>query len=643
MQRLARLLRPHSGALVALALFLAAGLAVLDDYGVAIDENLQRVITGYNLDYVLRSDESNIIDSDRFYGVAYEAPLLLVERALGLQDTRGVYLVRHLLTHLFFLTGGLFAYLLARRLFRSRLLATAAMLLFLLSPRMYAHSFFNSKDIPFLVMFMITLFLAHRAFRRDTLWSFALLGVGAGLLVNLRIMGVVLFAAVPAMRAVDLLMASGWAERKRTLVATGAFALAGAGAVYATMPHLWANPVGQSIEWWTTLSNHPLVLWELLGGEPIVTNHVPARYLPVWFSITNIPAALLLGGIGALAVCGQGAARPRSLLRNTRLRFLAFIAACFGAPVLAVVLLSPNTYNGWRQTYFLYAPFSLLAIFGLQWLASAFRQRRLRAAVYGGAAIAASAAAVSLILLHPYQEAYFNVLVDRTTPERLRAQYNIAPWRVAAGLQALRFLLQDPAETIPVSGLLRRSAQLLPKFEVEGRVIRSDSFEAFHLSDSLGGWSIGEAVSPSHIPLTYRRQVYGSTLYWVSRFAVDGAAAVPYRATYDAFVSTKPAIDSVFDVYYDADSLVYIKDRCVPPDVEERVFLHVYPKTPEHRSSAVQAYGFQNLHFVFRHRGAAFDGKCLAVVPLPDYPIARIVTGQSGGASAWKGEFVIPQ
>ena len=642
-QLLIRRLIPHSAALAALALFLAAGLAVLDDYGVAIDENLQRVITAYNLDYVLRSDKSNIIDSDRFYGVAYEAPLLLVERALGLQDTRAVYLVRHLLTHLFFLTGGLFAYLLARRLFRSRLLATAAMLLFLLSPRLYAHSFFNSKDIPFLVMFMITLFLAHRAFRRDTLWSFALLGVGAGLLVNLRIMGVVLFAAVPAMRAIDLLMASGWEERKRTLVATGVFALAGAGAVYATMPFLWADPLGRAVEWWATFSNHPTVIWQLLGGEPIVTSNPPARYVPVWFSMTNSPTVLLLGCVGALAACVMGAARPRSLLRNTRLRFLCLIAACFLASVLAVVLLKPTIYNGWRQMYFLHAPFSLLAAFGLQWLASSFRRERLRAAVYGAAGIGAGATVLSMALIHPHQQVYFNFLVDRTTSERLRTQYEMDYWG-ASGLEALRHLLRErPDATVPIaSGALEANERMLLESERE-RVVLTEDFAAFHLSDFRSLWGAGAAITdPYAPPPAYTRQLYGSALYSIVRFALDEDAEAPYRATYDALASRDPAIRSVFDVYLEGNSLVYMKEQCAPPDIRPRIFLHAYPKTFSNIPSGVQALGFQNLDFLFRYRGASFDGKCIAVVPLPDYPIARIVTGQPGGASAWEGEFAIP-
>ena len=42
-----------------------------------------------------------------FYGTTFEMPLLIVERALGLQDdTRAILLSRHILTHLFFIAGG---------------------------------------------------------------------------------------------------------------------------------------------------------------------------------------------------------------------------------------------------------------------------------------------------------------------------------------------------------------------------------------------------------------------------------------------------------------------------------------------------------------------------------------------------------
>ena len=636
------LLRPHGAALVILALFMAAGLAVLDDYGAAIDERLQRRIVQQNLDYVLRADDGDIIDSDKFYGVAFELPLLLAERAMGLPDARGVYVNRHLLTHLFFLAGGLFAYLLARRLFSGRVLPVAAMLFFLLSPRLYAHSFFNSKDIPFLVMFMIALFLARGAFRRETLWSFALLGIGVGLLLNLRVMGVVLLAGVFIMRALDFALAPDWARRKRALVTTAAFALTGALTVYATMPFLWTDPLERFAEWWTTSSGHPTVVWQLLGGEPVVASDPPARYLPIWFSITNYPALTLLGCVGAFAACVAAGRSPRRLLRNTRLRFLCLIAACLLASVLAVALLKPTIYNGWRQMHFLHAPFSLLAVYGLCALASALRQRRLRTAAYGATAAAAAATLVSMTLIHPHQQVYFNFLVDRTTSDRLSAQYELDYWG-PSGLEALRFLLRErPGAAVPVaSGALEANAPLLTNAE-RARVVLTDEFAAFTAADSRSLWGSGTLVGAPYAPSLHTRRLYGSPLYSLVKFAVDEEDAAPYRATYDALSSADPALSSVFDIHLIGKSLIYAKERCAPPDIARSVFLHVYPETLADAPQTVQAFGFQNMDFYFRYRGAAFDGKCMAVIPLPDYPIARVETGQTGGDSPWEGEFAIP-
>ena len=149
--RSAAALALRRGALITLAVFAVVGLAVLDDYGVSTDEaNLRLRVGGAALDYVLSLGREPLAsDVHRFYGVAFELPLAAVERVFGLEDSRAVYLSRHLLTHLFFLAGGFFAWLLVYRMFGSRALALFAMLLFLLHPRMYAHSFFNTKDIPF--------------------------------------------------------------------------------------------------------------------------------------------------------------------------------------------------------------------------------------------------------------------------------------------------------------------------------------------------------------------------------------------------------------------------------------------------------------------------------------------------------------
>ena len=129
------------GAVFVLGIFAAVGFAVLDDYGVSGDEYFQRLIGHAWVNYVLGVwDGIPWEDHNRLYGAAFEVPLVLVERILGLTDSRDVYLGRHLASHLFFLAGGFFCYLLAYRLSGNRLLAIFAMLLFLLHPRLYRSS-----------------------------------------------------------------------------------------------------------------------------------------------------------------------------------------------------------------------------------------------------------------------------------------------------------------------------------------------------------------------------------------------------------------------------------------------------------------------------------------------------------------------
>ena len=241
--------------MIAGALFLVAGLAIVDDYGVSVDMGFQRLVALNTINYVLHNDQTLLRTHDRFYGVAFELPLLLLtERVLGLEDPRQVYLARHVLTHLFFLLGGFCCYLLALRLSGDRLIALLVMLMFLLSPRLYAHSFFNSKDAVFASAFVMALLFASRAFDKDSVGAYRQCGAAAGLLVNLRIMGAVLVAVVLVFRAWAWFRAEGAAARRRAVATIGVFILWGVVVLFISLPYLWGDPAGRLAEMPTVLS-----------------------------------------------------------------------------------------------------------------------------------------------------------------------------------------------------------------------------------------------------------------------------------------------------------------------------------------------------------------------------------------------------
>ncbi len=358
-------------ALALCALFAVVGVAILDDYGVTGDEATQRQIARANADYIAAGATDALHYRDyRYYGIAFEMPLLLAERALGLQDTRPIYLMRHLLTHLFFIAGGFACAMLAYRMTGSRWIALFAMLMFLLHPRLYAHSFVNSKDIPFAVMMIIALCLAHRAFRKDTLGAFLICGVGVGLAVNLRPFALMLLPMILAMRGLDLWRA-GSVNRKRVPLTGAAFLAAALATVYIIHPHYWENPL-RFVEGIRFASQHPTILRNLFMGELYRSDAIPWNYIPVWFAITAPPIALLTGAVGCAAVCWRAIARAIAALRDRETRFGALPLGCFALPVAVIIALQSNIYDGWRQMYFLWAPFCLLAAIGLRAITNIF-------------------------------------------------------------------------------------------------------------------------------------------------------------------------------------------------------------------------------------------------------------------------------
>ena len=627
-------------AVVVLAVFAAVGVAVLDDYGVSYDEPLLRGHAVVAADYVLGSGDligdramTGMDDSDRYYGVSFEAPLLLAERLLGLTDSRAVYLLRHLLTHLFFLTGGLFCWLLALRLCGDRRLALFALLLYLLHPRLYAHSFFNSKDIPFLAMFMIALWLVERAFRRDTAAAFALCGVGVGVLVDLRVMGLALFAAVPGLRALDLLQARGGAGRRRALATGAAFVLAAAGTRYAVAPWLWSDP-SAVVDAFATLARHPSHMPTLFQGELVRWPSIPPHYLPTWMAVTTPPAALLLTLAGAAAVAWRGASRPRDVLRNTGLRFEWLLLACLTLPPAAVVALNSNLYDGWRQMYFLYAPLCLLAVCGLRGLLTIARRPGLRRATGVLAAAAVAGMAVDVARLHPHQAMYFNFLVDRSTPERLRTQYDMAYWGTEhrEGLEVL--LARHPGETLTVDAherLLRNNLLILPAAARERIVRASETGRAADFRISSDSSNRVPRPPPS-LGVLYARRIYGNTVLTVKAVELaraDEAAAAPYRAAYRAAAAGEPLFRSAaFDLHLDGRTLTWVSASCRPEDTWQEFLLEVVPADPDDLPMLRRERGWLGWAFRFGRFGVRFDGRCLARRILPDFPVRALRVGR---------------
>ena len=610
------------------ALFLVAGLAIVDDYGVVGDTNTHRSIAISTVNYVLHDDPGQLqVAADRFYGVAFELPLLLLtERVLGLEDPRHIYLARHVLTHLFFLLGGFCCYLLALRLSGDRLIALLVMLLFLLSPRLYAHSFFNSKDAVFASAFVMALLFASRAFDRDSLGNYRGCGIAAGLLINLRIMGVVLVAMVLVFRAWAWFRAEGGAARQQVATTTVAFVLWGVVVLFISLPYLWGDPVGRLAEYWTTHANHPHVIYNLFRGKVFPAAALPWDYMLRWFAISQPPVTLLLGllGLGALGLAAGGVVRRG--MGAAELRFGVLLATCFALPLVAFALLRPNAYDDWRHFYFLHGPFCLLATFALMGMRQ-LPARGLRKRWVGGAAGALTAAGLVIVVvqmaqIHPNQHLYFNFLVDRKTPEWLRTRYTMDYYLMTLRQGYEYMLRQAPAGAINLHKSLNVGKMILPAAD-RRRLTHDPSRNLdFYLADKGAGVWLNPLPNDSFPPVLHRVKVYNNTILTISTpdlSRVDPAVADEYRALLRAATAGEPAARAGgYEVYLHGKRLAWVKETCEPGALRREFRLAFYPVDADRKR------GYWTI------RGARFDGKCLGAARLPDFALARVRLGQAG-------------
>ena len=93
-------------------------------------------------------------------------------------------------------------------------------------------------------------------------------------------------------------------------------------------------------------------------------------------------------------------------------------------------------------------------------------------------------------------------------------------------------------------------------------------------------------------------------------------------------VKGEPAARSEFDLHIQGGELTYFKTPCDEYDARARFFLHIVPADISDLPEERRAHGFDNLDFGFGEYGALLGRQCLAHVPLPDYPIDAIHTGQ---------------
>jgi hypothetical protein len=422
--------------------YLVIGISIYKDYGISWDERWHRQIASVTANYLtafvmpgFHFQEFASLPplseySEKQYGVIFDLPMYVADNLLGYSGTMPeAYYMRHFCTFILFYISVFFFYLIVRNRFESRALGLIACLFLILSPRIFAESFYG-KDIVFLSLFIISIYFFIRYLNRKTLMNSILFALATALVVDQRITGIFIPFLAVLVTGIDEMKADHtFNNLHKRLFPLFTYLISFSFFMVLFWPYLWENPVRNLIDAFVVMNRFPISYPVLYMGSFIKSTEVPWHYIPLWILITTPLMYTFFFLIGSFYTIKGMIKNGIKLYSNDRERQDFLFLLLFVVPLAAVIFMNSALYDGWRHVYFIYAPFLLIAMIGvarvLGFIEKACSVRERRAAFFIVTVIVLCIATTlyQMIRYHPFQNVYFNILPGNNVGQAFELDY----------------------------------------------------------------------------------------------------------------------------------------------------------------------------------------------------------------------------
>jgi hypothetical protein len=506
---------------LALCAILAGAAATLHrDYGIAWDEPAQRSYGRTVARYVFNGDARLFDDPLRVYGPAHELMLVGAEAAAHARDTPDIFAVRHFANFLVFILGVFFLYRIGLIAFGSGLLSLVPCVALVLTPPFFAHAFFNSKDIPFLALFIVCVYSLLRFIERPRVTTALIHALASGWLLAIRVPG--LLIPIFTIVAAGFVWFRSPERRAAILRGLAVYGVSTVLFVWALWPTLWRDPWASFWQAVQTMSRFPWQQRVLYAGDLVPATQLPWHYLLVWIAITT-PLLYLCGfviGVPVAVKRAWHAVRAHGTVDVYPVLVLLWLCV----PLVSVVVFRSVLYDGWRHLFFVYPALLLIATEGFAALGRALWSRRGRlpvriAAVAMLLAVVAGIADVGAFMIraHPHEHVFFNSLAGGLRGARFR--YEMDYWGLSGrpALEAILRIDRDPVIPVFTADTGDVNALALPFADRHRFMFVASPNEAKYF---MGAYRLQQAEYP-YADVIHRVQIEGVPIQSVARVHPD--------------------------------------------------------------------------------------------------------------------------
>ena len=379
-------------------IILLIGVGVYKDYGIGGDEIFLQWIGQLNfsnlleiLNFNFKNDyKSKLIELSKDkhfflwlnFSFFFEFISNNIKNLFNLNYSREIFFSRFFINFFIFFLSSIYFFFLINKRFQEKKFSYLAVTLLYLCPRIFAESFFNTKDIVFLSFFIITIYYYFELIKKKNTKNLIIFSIVSGILISQRIIGVL----IPLIVFIIFLFDNIDKKKKLKKIILCAFfsSLIISIVFFLLMPIFWFNTLSNLKNY---IQHHKIVLEQGIflieyWGEYIPSITSPWNYRLVWITITipEVLAIISFVGFFYLSIFIYKKLvkleKKKKLWENNDELLDTFI---FSLSLIVILLLvfTWNKFNGWRHFYFSYCLIIYLGLFYLENIKKKFFLRNM--------------------------------------------------------------------------------------------------------------------------------------------------------------------------------------------------------------------------------------------------------------------------